>query len=773
MFATIGRFAVRRRTWVFVAVILFVVLGGFWGSGAGGVLGGGAGLDHPHGESAQANRLLAGTLGRHVADVVVMYESDTMSVDDPRFRQQVEQAVARLPRDSYEWVESHYSTGSADFVSRDRHKTYVALQLPGAVEEEQGAVYDRILPLLDAPGLTERFGGLTAVGRQFNSISNRDLATAELLSFPLLIILLLVVFRSLVAAALPLAIAVLVAVGSLVVLRVVGGLVDLSTAAINVVVILGLGLATDYALLIVNRFREELAAGRVDEDGGVRPTTAGDAAARAPAIDNAAARATSAEGGAARATSAAVENAVVRAIATAGRTVAVSGITVAVTLGGLLVFPSRFLTSLAYAGVSVVLFAVISALTVLPALLRVAGHRIDALRVPLVGRRRTKPEGARWYRTAHAVMRRPVTVVLGITLALGALGTPLLGAVWSRPAEWALPAGTDSVIVTRQLAEEFPYDPTKVISTVVRMPGPAGTPEARAQLDAFAQRLGRIDGVERAAVTGTEGDLARITLGYSLSPYGQEIRDVVAKLRAEPPPPGATALFANRPAAIADMLAMIGDGLPWMLLITSLVTFVVLFLAFGSVTLPLKTVLTNLLSLSAAFGAMVLIFQDGFLSGLLGFTAPGFIDANMPVMIAAIAFGLAMDYEVFMLARIREHYLVSRDPVESVAVGVQHTARIVTAAALLLGVVVGAFVVTNVTVLKMIGVGLVVALVVDATIVRGLLVPASMRLLGPWAWWSPRPLARWWDRHGMPEPEQPAVPVATPLPVSEAGRRSR
>ncbi|GAA2870768.1 hypothetical protein GCM10020220_070070 [Nonomuraea rubra] len=247
---------------------------------------------------------------------------------------------------------------------------------------------------------------------------------------------------------------------------------------------------------------------------------------------------------------------------------------------------------------------------------------------------------------------------------------------------------------------------------------------------------------------------------------------MVTKLRAEPPPPGATALFANRPAAIVDMLTMIANGLPWMLLITSVVTFVVLFLAFGSVTLPIKTVLMNLLSLSAAFGAMVLIFQDGFLSGLLGFTAPGFIDANMPVMIAAIAFGLAMDYEVFMLARIREHYLVSRDPVESVAVGVQHTARIVTAAALLLGVVVGAFVITNVTVLKMIGVGVVVALVVDATVVRGLLVPASMKLLGRWAWWSPRPLARWWERHGMPEPEQSVVPLTPPVHVPDSAVRN-
>ncbi|GAA3020246.1 MMPL family transporter [Streptosporangium longisporum] len=682
-----------------------------WGSGAGGILGGGAGLDNPYGESSQANRLLADTLGRHVADVVVMYESTGMTVDDPRFRESVEAVVAKLPRNTYDWVETYWSTNSPDFVSEDRHKTYLSLQLVGAVEEEQVIVYNRLVGLLDAQGLTERFGGLTAVGQQFNAISTRDLARAELLSFPLLVIFLLLVFRGVVAAALPLAIAVLVAVGSLGVLRVVGGFVELSTAAINVVVILGLGLATDYALLIVNRFREELAAGRD------------------------------------------VEDAVVRATATAGRTVVISGVTVAVTLGGLLVFPSRFLTSLAYSGVSVVLFAVLSALTVLPALLRVAGHRIDSLRIPLprLRRRSTVRKEDGWYRLAHAVMRRPVTVVLAVTVFLVTLGLPLLGAVWTRPAEWALPADTDSVVVARQLKEEFPLDPTKVISTVVRMPGPADTPQAKAALDEFGRRLGRIEGIDSVEVSGTKGDLARITLGYSLSPYGQEIRDVVVKLRAEPPPPGADALFANRPAAIVDILSMIASGLPWMLLIVSVVTFVVLFLAFGSVILPIKTVIMNLLSLSAAFGAMVLIFQDGLLSGLLGFEAPGFIDANMPVMIAAITFGLAMDYEVFMLARIREHYVESHDPVESVAIGVQHTARIVTAAALLLGVVVGAFVITSVTVLKMIGIGVVVALLVDATIVRGLLVPAGMRLLGHRAWWSPAPLARWWDRHGMPE----------------------
>jgi uncharacterized membrane protein YdfJ with MMPL/SSD domain len=714
MFAALGRFAARRRWWVLVAAVLFVVAGGLLGSGAGEAMGGGAGLDSPNHESAEANAILNGPLGRHAPDVVVIYESAEMTVDDPGFRERVEEVVARIPADDYTWVETYWSTGSADYVSADRHKTYLSMQLISTDEIQLVDDY-RVMEaegLFDARDLTEFYGGLTPVADQFFELSEEGLARAELLSFPLLLLLLLIVFRSVVAAALPLTIAVLVAVGSLAVLRGVGEVVPLSTSAINVVVILGLGLATDYALLIVTRFREELAAGR------------------------------------------SVDDAVATTMATAGRTVVVSGVTVAVVLAGLLVFPSRFLQSLAYSGVSVVLFAMLSAITVLPALLRFAGHRIDALRVPLprLRRRAAGGAGSGWYRTAHAVMRRPVVTTLAIGLLLLAVGLPVLSATWTRPAEWALPPDTDSQVVTRMLAEEFPTDPTKILTGVVRMPGPADDPQAQAALADFAQRLSRVDGVQSAEVTGGYENLGRITVNYSpLSAYGQDVRDVVADLRAEPPPAGATALFTNRPASIADMLQMLGEGLPWMLLIAMVVSFVVLFLAFGSVVLPIKTIIMNLLSLSAALGAMVLIFQHGYGSGLLGFEAPGFIDANFPIMIAAVGFGLAMDYEVFMLARIRENYLRTGDPVESVAVGVQHTARLITAAALLLGVVVGSFVIADVTVIQMIGVGVVIALLVDATIVRGLLVPATMRLLGRWAWWSPPFLARWWEKYGLPE----------------------
>ncbi|MGV9820708.1 MMPL family transporter [Nocardia xishanensis] len=699
-----------------VGTVLFILLGGLWGSGAGNLLGGGAGLDDPTSESSHADEILETTLGRHVADVVVMYESADMTVDDPRYRERVENAVAKIPRESYTWLETFWSTGSPDFVSADRHKTYISMQLPGTIEEKRVVVWREIEHLFDQPGLEVRFGGLVAVNDQFNEITEQDLARAELISFPLLLILLIVIFRSAIAAALPLAVGVVVSVGSLAVLRVVGTFTDLSTFSINLVVLLGLGLAIDYALLIVNRFRDELAVGR------------------------------------------SVDDAIGITMSTAGRTVAVSGITVAVTLGGLVIFPSRFLTSLGYSGVSVVLFAVLGALIVMPALLRFAGLRINSLRIPLPSFGKGGEPGARWYKVAHAVMRRPVLAASSIGLALVLLGLPLLGATWTRPADWALPAGTDSRVVSAELDRDFPLDPTKVITAVVDMPTDAASPQSQQALSAYLDRLRAVDGVDSATVTGTAGELARVTLGYSLDSMDAPIREVVGELRAVEPPAGATASFTNRPAAVADLLDMLTERLPWMLLIVTLVSFAVLFLAFGSVLLPLKSVLMNLLSLFAAFGIVALIFQYGFLSGPLNFVPAGYMDANMPMMIMAIAFGLAMDYEVFLLARIREHYLRSGDPVESVAFGVRHTARLITSAALLLAVVLGAFVFSGITIVKMIGVGLVVAIFLDATIVRGLLVPATMRLLGNMAWWAPAPLARWWDKYGIPEPGADPAP---------------
>ncbi|MGH3915760.1 MAG: MMPL family transporter [Pseudonocardiaceae bacterium] len=715
MFAGFGRFAIRHRHWIVAGTLLFVVFGGFWGSGTFGQLAGGAGFDDPYSESARANEILTGPLGRNVADVVVMFTSDNRTVDDPAFEAAVTEAAGRVPGESVEWIETFWTTGSPDYVSADRRSTYIAMQLASDIEGENVTTYqESIKDRLGVDGFEVRYGGLIPVNDQVNERTAQDLLRAELVSIPILLVLLIIIFRSVIAASLPLIVGVVVAVGSLGVLRVIGMFADLSTFAINIVTLLGLGLAIDYALIVVNRFREELAAGR------------------------------------------SVDLAVERTMGAAGRTVTFSGLAVAVTFLGLLIFPSRFLISMAYASVSVVLFAVLSGLLLLPALLRIAGHRINSLRMPLprFGRRdaETIPiQEGRWYKTAHVIMRRPVAVTVGLSIILLALGSTLLSAQWGRPSDWVLPAGVDSRVVDDQLDTEFVRDPTSVVTAVIEMPGPADSPASIAALEGFAERLDRVAGVDSAALTATDANLARLTLGYSMDPQSDEAQAMVTGIRAETPPDGATALFTNYPVSLVDMLSMLDDRLPWLALYVMLVTFVVLFLAFGSIVIPLQSLLLNALSLAAAFGTIALIFQHGFLSGFFGFIPAGFMDANMPMLILVIAFGLAMDYQVFTLSRIREQYRATGDPIESVAVGVQQSARIISSAALLLVVVVGGFMLSSITFMMMMGVGLVIAVVVDATLVRGILVPSTMRLLGKWAWWAPAPMARWWQRWGIAE----------------------
>ncbi|MGI5159423.1 MMPL family transporter [Microbispora sp. CA-102843] len=730
MFGALGRFAVRHRRLILLGALLFTVLAGVWGTGVFGRLGGGAGFDDPGSPSSHADRLLAGPLGRHTADVVVLYESDRLTVDDPAFAGPVRRALDAVPRQDVVRLESYWSTGSPGFVSKDRHATYVAVQFRSPDDQERVRALRGIRDRFGVEGLTVRFGGITAMTDQVNSAIGRDIGLAEAISVPVLLILLAVVFRSLLAAALPLAVGVVAALGTMAVLRLVTLVADVSTFAIQVVTVLGLGLAIDYALLAVTRFREELGRG------------------------------------------ASVETAVERTTATAGRTIAFSGAVVALSFAGLAVFPSRFLLSMAYAGATTVVLAVLTSLTVLPALLAAIGRRAGKRGLGRragkrglgrragekglgrrAGRARPAVSGERWYLLAHAVMRRPLASALAVVAVLAALGLPFLGVNWARPGDWVLPADADARAVTRELAERFTADPAKVVTAVVESPRALD----RAALDGYAARLDAVSGVEGASVTGTAGPLARVTLGYAMDPMSREAVRMVEDLRAVPPPAGGVASFTGMPASRVDIVDMVVSRLPWMALFVAVVSIALMFLAFGSVILPIKSVLLNLLSLSASFGAIKLIFQDGRLAGLLGFEPVGAVDVNFPVLIVAIAFGLAMDYEMFLLSRVREERERGADPAEAMARGLARTAGVVTSAALLVAVSVAGFAFSSVTIMKMIGVGLVIAVVVDATIVRGLLVPATMRLLGERAWWAPRPLARWWRRHGLPE-HAPAPP---------------
>ncbi|MFG2518711.1 MMPL family transporter [Streptomyces sp. NPDC048527] len=731
MFAAIGKFTARRRKWVVIAAVVFTLFAGVWGTGVFGSFTGGAGFDDPAGESVQADKVLDGPLGRESNDLVVLYESKDKGATVDSFGTAVRAALDDVPRAGIVRLDSFWHPGSQDpsaYVSKAGQQTYATVQFTSDNDQDQVEALEKIKDDFAADGVTVRYGGVAAMTDQVNTLTGADIARAEMLSVPILLILLVLIFRSAIAALLPLAVGSFVALGSFVVLRVLTMFTEISSTVINVITILGLGLAIDYALFLVNRFREELHAG------------------------------------------ADVDTAVERATATAGRTVAFSGIAVAISFAGLAFFPSRFLSSMGYAAVAVVAFAVVGSLTLLPALLRYTGHSIDKWRIPLGGRNRApKPEKeGRWYRTAHAVMRKPLISSLAVVAVLVGLGAPLLGVNWARPGEWVLPSDADAKVVSKALASGFETNPAQIMTSVVQ--GSNG-PVDRAEVTAYAAKLAKVDGVASATPTAFEGNDARITLRYTPDAMSDAAQSMVHDLRATAPPAGSDTLLTGMPASRVDIVGMIGERLPWMALFVAVVSFFVLFMAFGSLLLPLKSVILNLLSLLAAFGAIKWIFQDGHLSGLLGFEPIGAVDANFPVLVVAIAFGLAMDYEVFLLSRVREEWEVSGDPIESVALGVQRSAKIITSAALLLVVVVGGFMASSILFMKMIGVGLVIAVLVDATIVRGLLVPATMALLGKWAWWAPAPLAHWWSKYGFRESSAPPpLPAPAPAPRTEALR---
>jgi RND superfamily putative drug exporter len=459
------------------------------------------------------------------------------------------------------------------------------------------------------------------------------------------------------------------------------------------------------------------------------------------------------------------EAALARTVATAGRTVAVSGVTVALALASLMLFPEMFLRSMGYGGVATVLVDMLAALTIMPALLAILGPRVNALRIRRSVRRAPTTESAGgWYRIARSVMRRPIVYIAVIVIALLALGSPFRSITWGGTDARALPSGSAPRAVAEALASDFPVNATTPIEAVVKFSGPVSAPAERAALASYTTRLADVPGIIGARVTGTSGNVAKVDMRFTANAESATARALVTQVRAVPAPPGAHVYVGGSTAQLVDELGSLGATLPWMALLVAVTTFVLLFLAFGSVVLPVKAIVMNVLSLTATFGAIVWIFQEGHLSGLLHFTPTGTIDPTMPILMLAIIFGLSMDYEVFLLSRIRERYDVTGDNTAAVAGGLQRTGGIITSLALLLVIVVGAFSASGITFIKLMGVGMIIALVVDATIIRVLLVPATMRLLGPVTWWAPRPLRRFYARYGMKEDsgeagQPPALPA--------------
>ncbi len=711
MFERWGRVVFRRRLLVLALAGVGLLFAALWGTGVFGALQTAGGFTAANSQSQREADLSARAFGRAAGDVVVLYSSKTMTVASPAFRSAVTSTLAALPHSQVMSASSYWSTRSRQLVSPDGHQTYALIQVTGGTDSARITSYDAIRGQLAAPGLTTRIGGPTPTYEAINKQVTADIGRAEGISMPVLLILLLVTFGSLAAASLPLAIGGIAILGSFTALRLLTLATPVSIYSINITTIMGLGLAIDYGLFMVGRFREELH--RQDS----------------------------------------VEAALARTVATAGRTVAVSGVTVAIALASLLLFPQVFLRSMGYGGVATVLVDMIAALTVLPALLAVLGPKVNALRIRRSVRR--PPAAATtggWYRLAASVMRRPIRYVTVIVVVLITLGLPFLHVSWGGTDARVLPASSQSRQVTEALNQSFPGNIGTPIETVVSFAGPIGSAPARAAgLASYTAALGRIPGVLGTQVTGVSGALAKVDLRYSPDPMSAAARTIVAKVRAVPAPAGAVTYTGGVTAQLVDELSSLGAVLPEMALMVALATFVLLFLAFGSVVLPVKAIVMNVISLSATFGVVVWIFQYGLLSGWLVFTRSGTFDPRMPILMRAIIFGLSMDYEVFLLSRIRERYDVTGDNTAAVAGGLQRTGGVITSAALLLVIVIGAFSASGITFIKLMGVGMIVALVVDATIVRVLLVPATMRLLGRANWWAPGPLRRLYARYGIGE----------------------
>ncbi len=707
MFAWWGRIVVRWRWLVLVAATGLLVFGVTWGGKVFGDLISG-GFEDPASASVKARTQITQQLGRQDADIIALYSGSNLD----GVTRDVAQRISGRPEVATVRPGPSSITGNA---------TYLAIQLRDEDPNHKLTDLAAIKPLLNGPdGVQTQIGGTIPFLDAANHQISDDIRKAELISMPILLLLLIFIFRGLVAAATPLVVGVLAVLGAFTSVRALAHLTDVSVFAINIITMLGLGMAIDYSLFIVSRFREQLARGQT------------------PA------------------------QAVAATLSTAGRTVLVSGLTVALALASLLVFPMAFLKSMAWGGMSAVLVAMIAALTALPALLAVLGPRVNALRIPLPRLRRrrslslgdTAPvfsmaghsadvlPGIRegkdggWARLARSVMRRPVLYALAVAVVLVAMALPFLRIQFGGFDERVLPASTESRIVTERINTEFGGGGMAPINVLVD--GPVGD---------LPERISRLENVTGTRIVAQKGDATLIYVTYQGEAAAAPAREVVKEIRALDP----GALVGGRSAEIQDQLDAFAARLPWMLLLIAASTFVLLFLAFGSVVLPLKAILMNMISIGASFGVVVWVFQQGHLAHLMGFTVTGFLEPSNLVLMLAILFGLATDYEVFLLSRVREEWDATGDNTHAVAHGLQRTGGIITAAALLLIIVIGGFATGGTATIKMLGVGTGVAVAVDAALVRTLLVPATMRLLGRWNWWAPKPLARIYRRFGIRE----------------------
>jgi putative drug exporter of the RND superfamily len=736
---------IRRRRLVLVLAVVWLAVAGIFGGSVAKHLSTG-GFQDPGAQSTQAANLIRDQFRSGSPNLVLLVTaSGGQSVDSPAVAQAGTALTQRLVSEAHiDQASSYWSLGNPPpLKSKDGQQALVLAHISG--NDDQVSTYVKTITPRFATGhgssgpITVKVGGQAEVFHQVGTTVQKDLEKAELYSFLPTVILLVLIFGSAMASLLPLAIGGLAVLSTFLSLRVIAAVTHVSIFSLNLTTAMGLALAIDSSLFIVSRYREEMHAGR-------DPNAA-----------------------------------LVRTLETAGRTVLFSAATVAISLAALLVFPLYFLRSFAYAGISVVVMQAAAALLVLPALLAALGPRVNM--GTLFHHRTVEPGEGFWHRIATAVMRRPVILGTAVVAILLVLGSPFLRINFGLPDDRVLPASASSRQVQDAIRHGFAGNEAGAFSIVA--PTATASP---AVVGSYAARLSTLSGIGRVdAATGSYaggnqvappnpgsarfnapgGTGTWLSAVPTVEPESSQGEALAKAIRRAPSP--FPVVVGGQSAQLVDSKASLFGRLPLAGVIIAIVTFSVLFVMTGSVLVPVKALVLNLLSLSATFGAMVWIFQQGHLASVLHFTATGTIDTTTPILMFCIAFGLSMDYEVFLLSRIKEEHDRTGDNITSVAAGLERTGRIVTAAALLMALVFAAFATSRVTFIKLFGVGLAMAVLVDATLIRAILVPAFMRLAGDANWWAPAPLRRLYERIGLSEAEGERGQVMPPASVNGNG----
>jgi RND superfamily putative drug exporter len=699
MFEKLGSLIVKRKRLIFSLFIVAIFSAGAIGTSVFGKLDSG-GYNDPKSDSAKAFEYLTDVFKVKDPAVVLVVETPN-GVNDPAVVATAAKLETSIKGEAgVGSTLSYWSAGGAPTLkSSDENSAFLFIYSEDVEWDNVQSLGKRIQEKYDGKfeNLTVYASGTGVFAHAINTKIADDLKLSEAISIPLTFILLVFVFGGLVASAMPLLVGVSAILGSLLVIYLLTLFTGVSVFALNLVTGLGLGLGIDYSLLVVNRFREELHSGK------------------------------------------SVDEAIKKTVATAGKTVFYSGLTVVITLAALMLFPLMFLKSFGYAGVTVVIMAVLGALVALPALLAILGKRIDKA---VVRKGALKPkEDGRWAQTARFVMRKPVSVVVLSLVILTVLAAPIKNIVFSQVDSRVLPASNPAAYAAQLITERFPGQEGNPIEVII--PGGANKIE---QIKNYTQEIAKVDGVVRVGEPQILGNDVRVIAVHDMGPRTPTAEALIKQIRLIPSPD--QTLIGGVAADYADTQIGIAKTMPWALTWIAIGVLLLLFVFTGSLILPIKAVILNILSLAATMGVITWIFVDGNLKWLVGdFTTTGSVDTGSIILVAVVAFGLSMDYELFLLSRIKEEHDAGRSNIESVATGLQRSARIITAAAGLLAIVFASFVLSGVTSIKMLGFGVAFAIILDATLVRALLVPALMRLFGERNWWAPKSLKRFTIDH--------------------------